>query len=102
MKKIVTVFVLAICVGVGSIVAAAAGTARGGGSELSAASYSAQIGQVLFPRRNRRWGNSGRNGRVRYETVTVYKGRKVYRDTYKITYKNGREKRKRVERVRVA
>lgn len=64
----------------------------------------AQLGQILFPRNrrhrnNRRWNN---NGNVRYETVTVHKGHKIYRDTYRITYKNGHEKRKRVERVRIA
>src|SRR4029078_10998705 len=65
----------------------------------------AQLGQILFPRnrrnhrKNRRWNN---NGNVRYETVTVHKGHKIYRDTYRITYKNGHEKRKRVEHVRVA
>ena len=64
----------------------------------------AQFGQILFPRKRRhrhdRRGNN--NGNVRYETITVHKGHKIYRDTYRITYKNGHEKRKRVERVRVA
>lgn len=68
------------------------------------AAASAQLGQILFPRnrrhRHHRRGNN--NGNVRYETITVNRGRKVYRDTYRITYKNGREKRKRVEHVRVA
>ena len=64
----------------------------------------AQLGQVIFGGRHRhnrhhRWNN---NGNVRYETITERRGHKVFRDTYRITYKNGHEKRKRVERVRVA
>jgi hypothetical protein len=68
--------------------------------------YSAntQLGQILFPRNRRHRHNrrGNQNGNVRYETVTVNRGRKIYRDTYRITYKNGHEKRKRVEHVRIA
>lgn len=64
----------------------------------------AQLSQILFPRNHRHRNNRRRNnnGNARYETVTVRKGHKIYRDTFRITYKNGHEKRKRVEHVRVA
>jgi len=63
-----------------------------------------QLGQVIFDRhhRHRRHHRRDNNSDVRYETITERRGHKVFRDTYRITYKNGHEKRKRVERVRVA
>ena len=49
---------------------------------------------------DRRYGNS-RRPVVRYETRVVRRGSKVYRETYRITYQNGRVKTKRVDRVRI-
>ncbi len=49
---------------------------------------------------DRRYGNS-RRPVVRYETRIVRRGSKVYRETYRITYQNGRVKTKRVDRVRI-
>lgn len=54
-------------------------------------------------RNNRgRWNDRrGNYNRVRYETINVRRGNKIYRETYRITYENGRVKRKRVNRVRI-
>ena len=61
-----------------------------------------QIDRVLRQiGRNRRHHNRNNNGNVHFETRIVHKGNKTYRDTYKITYKNGREKSKRVSHVRI-
>ncbi|HTK27875.1 MAG TPA: hypothetical protein VL327_15020 [Pyrinomonadaceae bacterium] len=97
--KLVSIVIFAILIA-GSLAVSAAPAALG----ATAIANRPQLGQILFPRNrrhrhNRRWNN---NGNVRYETITERKGHKVYRDTYRITYKNGHEKRKRVERVRVA
>jgi hypothetical protein len=102
MKTKLLSVVISLIILAGSIAVSAAPKAAGDVA-VNAGSRS-QLGQILFPRNrqrrhNRRWNN---NGNVRYETITERKGHKVYRDTYRITYKNGREKRKRVERVRVA
>lgn len=93
--KLACVLLFAIFIA-GSITVSAASTARG--------ESRSQLGQVLFGRhhRHRHHHRRDNNGNVRYETMTVRKGHKIYRDTYRITYKNGREKRKRVEHVRVA
>ena len=42
-----------------------------------------------------------RNNRETYETRIVWRGNKEYRDTYRITWKNGRRHEKRVNRVRI-
>ena len=50
----------------------------------------------------RRWDNrNDRFRRERYETRTVRYGNKLYRDTYRITYKNGREYVKRIHHDRI-
>jgi len=98
MNRSISVILLAVLLGTGTImVNADAGTRS---VSPAAAFRSMQLSQILFPQRSRhgRWRN---NGNVRYETRTVHKGHKVYEDTYRITYKNGHEKRKRVERVRI-
>lgn len=51
-------------------------------------------------RNNGRWDNRG-NNRVRYETRIVRSGRKVYRDTYRVSYERGRVKYKRISRTRI-
>lgn len=52
--------------------------------------------------RNRGRRDNNRNyNRVRYETITVRRGNKLYRETYRISWDNGRMKRKRVDRVRI-
>jgi len=99
--KLVSIVIFAILIA-GSLAVSAAPAAVG--ATAINIGNRPQLGQILFPRNrrhrhNRRWNN---NGNVRYETITERKGHKVYRDTYRITYKNGHEKRKRVERVRVA
>lgn len=101
MKKSISVLILAILL-CSSAVIADVGTIGGNSVPAFAAGSPKQLSQILFPRRNRRGGGWRRGDRVRYETVTVRKGHKLYRDTYKITFKNGREKRKRVEHVRIA
>jgi len=79
------------------------------GSDASAARSAAPhptegqvLGQILG-RRNRRQRrhDHDNNGNVRYETRIVHKGNKTYRDTYRITWKNGKEKVKRVSHVRI-
>ena|SRR5438445_13547067 len=58
------------------------------------------LGQILGRRHHKhKWKNN--NTSVRYETRIVYKGNKTYRDTYRITWKNGKEKVKRVSHVRI-
>ncbi|MBX3288817.1 MAG: hypothetical protein KF855_05665 [Acidobacteria bacterium] len=53
--------------------------------------------------RNDRYRNNSRynNTRVRYETRMVRRGNKLYRETYRVWWDNGRMKRKRVDRVRI-
>lgn len=101
MKKFISVLILAIVL-CSSAVIADAGTVGSNPGPAFAAGSPKQLSQILFPRRNRRRGGWGQGDRVRYETVTVRKGHKLYRDTYRITFKNGREKRKRVEHRRIA
>ena len=98
MKRSISVILLAVLFSAGSVIVNADSGNRS--ASPAAASRSMQLSQILFPQRNRhgRWRN---NGNVRYETRTVRKGHKVFEDTYRITYKNGHEKRKRVERVRI-
>lgn len=99
MNRSISVIVLAVLLGAGSI-AVNADAGRAIFASPTVLGNSMQISQILFPKhdRNGRWR---RNGSVRYETRTVRKGHKVYEDTYRITYKNGHEKQKRVERVRI-
>lgn len=63
---------------------------------------SPQIDRILrqVTRRRRQFRNKG-NNKVSYETRTVWKGNKEYRDTYRITWKNGFRHEKRIERVRI-
>ena len=70
----------------------------------SLASASPQIDRILrqVTRRQRRYRkNRNKNNNVSYETRTVWKGRKEYRDTYRITWKNGIRHEKRVEHIRI-
>ena len=62
---------------------------------------SRQIDQIIFGRHNRRRHNRNNNDSIRYETRIVHKGNKTYRDTYRIEWKNGHEKTKRVSHVRI-
>ena len=98
MNRSISVILLSVLLSAGTImVNANAGSST---ASPSAAFRSMQLSQILFPQHDRH-GRWHRNGNVRYETRTVHKGHKVYEDTYRITYKNGHEKRKRVERVRI-
>lgn len=98
MNRSISVILLMIVFGAGSV-AVMADSANNSASAAGVRN-SMQISQILFPQHDRH-GRWRRNGNVRYETRTVHKGHKVYEDTYRITYKNGHEKRKRVERVRI-
>ena len=79
------------------------------GSDASAARSTAPhltegqvLGQILGRRhRHHRRHDNDNNGNVRYETRIVHKGNKTYRDTYRVTWKNGKEKVKRVSHVRI-
>ena len=53
--------------------------------------------------RNDRYRYNARynNSRVRYETRMVRRGNKLYRETYRVWWNNGRLKTKRVSRVRI-
>lgn len=97
MRSKLAVLVIFAILTVGSLTVTAAPSSAG-------SSESAQLGQVIFGGRHQRHHHRRRdsNGSVRYETITERRGHKIFRDTYRITYKNGHEKRKRVERVRVA
>ena len=48
-----------------------------------------------------RYNSRYNNSRVRYETRMVRRGNKLYRETYRVWWDNGRLKRKRVDRVRI-
>ncbi len=96
MKKAIVMLLIIVSVGLGTIYAS---SAPENASNMAAGSV--QIRRVIrFPRHRRVWNNRN-NGNVRYETRIVHKGRKTYRDTYRITWKNGREHVKRVNRVRI-
>src|ERR1035437_3546837 len=104
MKRILILSVIVSAIGVSTLFG---GTGTGSATAVQAyAAGSPQIDQILrrqIRRRNNRNGGGDNNNNVRYETRIVHKGRKVYRDTYRITYKrNGGEKVKRVSRVRIA
>jgi hypothetical protein len=82
--------------------------ARTGSTAAFSLTNSPQIQEIIRAERRRqrrrdrdRDRNWDRNGNVRYETRIVHKGHKIYRDTYRITWKNGREKSKRVSHVRI-
>jgi hypothetical protein len=96
MKKAIVMLLITVSVGLGMIYARLAPE-----NSSNLASGSVQIRRVIrFPRHRRVWNNRN-NSSVRYETRIVYKGRKTYSDTYRITWKNGREHLKRVSRVRI-
>lgn len=96
MKKAIVMLLITVSVGIGTIYAR---SAPENSSNLAAESI--QIRRIIrFPRHRRVWNNRN-NGTVRFETRIVHKGRKTYRDTYRITWKNGREHVKRVSRVRI-
>ncbi|CAN5349577.1 hypothetical protein BH10ACI2_BH10ACI2_14820 [soil metagenome] len=96
MKKILIVIIAATSIGLSSMAANAspAAPANVGGP--------VQIDRVLrqIGRKHHR-NNRNNNNNVRFETRIVHKGNKTYRDTYRITYKNGKEKSKRVSHVRI-
>ena len=96
MKRVLIISILSTLAGI---------TAFGAGasSAISAAPHLTS-GQVLGPilgRRHHHNHNNNNHNNVRYETRIVYKGKKTYRDTYRITWKNGKEKVKRVSHVRI-
>jgi len=95
MKKILIVLIAAASIGLSAMVAEA-------GSAASANVAQAQIDRVLrqIGRKHRR-NNRNNNANVRFETRIVHKGNKTYRDIYRITFKNGKEKSKRVSHVRI-
>lgn len=96
MKKVIVMLLITVSVGLGSIFAR---SVMENASSLAAGSV--QLRQIIrYPRHRRVWNNRN-NGNVRYETRIVHKGRKTYRDTYRITWKNGREHVKRISRVRI-
>ena len=95
MKKILILTIL-----LASVSFAAIGVEARSTGSASFAEQTGPLGQIFNPRWHRR-GNNRNNGNVRYEKRIVHKGRKVYEDTYRITYKNGREHVKRISRVRI-
>lgn len=97
MKKAIVMLLITVSLGLGTIYASSAPE-----NTPNLASGSVQLRQIIrFPRHRRVWNNNRGNGNVRYETRIVHKGRKTYRDTYRITWKYGREHVKRVSRVRI-
>lgn len=98
MRKILIIAILSLFAGIAAV-GAEASPVGSAGSNLRAGQV---LGQILGGRRHhRRWNNGNNNNNVRYETRIVHKGNKTYRDTYRITWKNGKEKEKRVSRVRI-
>jgi hypothetical protein len=99
MKRLATSLLIAVTLGLGSL-SVSAGTGATAVTGTSASQM--QWRQILRQRRWRPWiPRNNRNNAVRYETRIVHKGNKVYRDTYRITWKNGYEQVKRVDRVRI-
>lgn len=97
MKRSLLFFLIVGMLGIASVSVEASGPA---GPAIS--SPHLQLREIL--RQQRRRHNRNRNNgntNVRYETRIVHKGNKVYRDTYRITWKNGHESVKRVDRVRI-
>ena len=92
MKKYITVLVLIIS----SVVIASAANVGYEAREKNGV----QIRQVINSELRRHHHNN-RNERVFYETRNVWKGNKEYRDTYKITIKNGKRSEKRVSHKRI-
>ena len=102
MKRILIFSMIAASIGFSAIgVEGSSNTANATNNAFTAPS--AQIDRILrnVTKRQRRFRNNRNNNRVSYETRTVWKGRKEYRDTYRITWKNGVRHEKRVERVRI-
>ena len=99
MKRVLIIAILLASAGITAF-GSDASRSRSAASHLSEAQV--PIGQILG-RRNRRHHrrDNDNNGNVRYETRIVHKGNKTYRDTYRITWKNGKEKVKRVSHVRI-
>ncbi|MEP6788066.1 MAG: hypothetical protein ABJB40_06530 [Acidobacteriota bacterium] len=98
MKRILVIAILAVSAGIAVFGAGA----RGANSPAPNYGKDQVIDQILRGRRHhRRWNSGNNNNNVRYETRVVHKGNKTYRDTYRITWKNGREKQKRVSHVRI-
>jgi Ni/Co efflux regulator RcnB len=60
-----------------------------------------QIDRIIRQATRRRRHHNNNNGNVTYETRTVWKGKKEYRDTYRITWKDGKRHEKRVSHVRI-
>ena len=92
MKKYITVLVLIIS----SVVIASAANIGVEAREKNGV----QIRQVINSELRRRHHNN-RNDRTFFETRNVWKGNKEYRDTYKITIKNGTRHEKRVSHKRI-
>ena len=70
---------------------------------LFAAPSETQLRQIILGRHHRHHHkNNNNNKRVYIETRTVWKGRKEYEDTYRITIdKNGKRHEKRISHVRI-
>jgi hypothetical protein len=99
MKRFVIFLMIAALLGFGSLGVSAGSN---GTTAAGASASHLQWRQIFRQRRWRPWlPRHNRNTSVRYETRIVHKGNKVYRDTYRITWKNGYEQVKRVDRVRI-
>jgi len=96
MKRVLIIAILAASAGI----AVFGADARGANSEASNFGKGQVIDQILRGRHHKHKLKNN-NTSVRYETRIVYKGNKTYRDTYRITWKNGKEKVKRVSHVRI-
>ena len=102
MKKLLVLAVLAASMGF-SVIGVEAGPNNAHSSNSAAAAGSVQIDRILrqISRRRRHFRNNRNNTNVSYETRTVWKGNKEFRDVYRITWKNGVRHEKRVEHIRI-
>jgi len=68
----------------------------------SAAPSEGQLRRIIFGLHHRHHHKNNNNQRVYTETRTVWKGRKEYQDTYRITIdRNGKRHEKRISHVRI-
>ncbi len=117
MKKLLTLSLFALIVGIGTSVEAKAND-KSAAVVVAGVETGAQVLEQTRYGRDRRWDDRRNDRRwndrrwndrrwnnsrpaVRYETRIVRRGNKVYRETYRVTYDRGRVKTKRVDRVRI-
>jgi hypothetical protein len=98
MKRVLIIAILSVLAGI-SAFDADAFPARAAAPHMTAGQI--RIDNILGRKHHHHKHNNNNYNNVRYETSIVHKGNKTYRDTYRITWKNGKEKTKRISHVRI-